>query len=445
MNSNDFNNYQKKNLINSNDNQNNDLIKSDEFMFNFSNSKFLWKELMKLNTKYIERSADVSLISPYVQNILCSRLSLDNIDMLSEEYIIQLVTLLQLTGQYLVYTQKMLEDENNQLKEEINYLKSNLTDNEKYIRTIDDLNRQNQEKDFLIKTYQDMIQTGNGINDNDLNTNKKINLKNDPDYNNVKKIYYYCSICSGKKFKSQKYLDEHMERRHYNQKDLFKNSGDYEERKDQEKNYRKEFEEKLNSMKNELELMVKQKEENNEFALINKRLELLQNQIIQQNYNNIIYPKNNSNFQNNVNYPQNYVKKEANVDYKKKYEESRKECKELAKINKEQEKFLKDLTEQLNQIENKKINNPKPDINNNFLADKYNIANNIPIYEEKSIERTKIKYNTNDINKNKDKGNEYENNNNIFNEIQKNKQNIGNNKNDIKNINDINNNVPVIT
>ena len=449
MNSKDFNEY-NNNLINTNVNQNNDLISSQEFMFYFTNTKFLWKELMKLNTKYIERSADVSLITPYIQNILSSRLTLDNIDMISEEYIIQLVTLLQLTGQYLIYTQKMLEAENDQLRDNISYLKNNLSDNEKYQRIIDDLNRQNQEKDFLIKTYQDMIQTGNGINDNDSDKikNKKMNLKNDPDYNSVKKIYYYCSICSGKKFKSQKYLDEHMERRHYNQKDLFKNSGDYEERKDQEKNYRKEFEEKLNLMKNELELMVKQKEENNEFALINKRLELLQNQIIQQNYNNIINPKSNSNFQNNVNYPQNYVKKESNVDYKKKYEESRKECKELAKINKEQEKFLKDLTEQLNQIGGGGTNNPKPDINNDFLTNKYNIVKNTEIYEKTNIERTKIKYNTNDINKNKDKGNEYENSNNIFNGIQKNTENIGNNKynlNDFKNKNNINNNVPEIT
>ena len=110
MNSNDFNNTQKFNLINSNEVKNNDLIKSQEFNFNFIGTKFLWKELMKLNTKYIERSGDISSITPYVQNILCSRLTQDNIDMLSEEYIIQLVTLLQLTGQYLVYTQKMLEE-----------------------------------------------------------------------------------------------------------------------------------------------------------------------------------------------------------------------------------------------------------------------------------------------------------------------------------------------
>ena len=111
MNSKDFN-EQNNNLINSNEMKNNDLLASNEFMFNFNKGKFLWKELMKINTKYIERSGEISLITPYVQNILYSRLTLDNIDMLSEEYIVQLVTLLQLTGQYLVYTQRMLEEEN---------------------------------------------------------------------------------------------------------------------------------------------------------------------------------------------------------------------------------------------------------------------------------------------------------------------------------------------
>ena len=390
MNSNDFNNYQKNNLINSNDNQNNDLIKSDEFMFNFSNSKFLWKELMKLNTKYIERSADVSLISPYVQNILCSRLSLDNIDMLSEEYIIQLVTLLQLTGQYLVYTQKMLEDENNQLKEEINYLKSNLTDNEKYIRTIDDLNRQNQEKDFLIKTYQDMIQTRNGISDINEDNN---NIKSNPEIFDTKKTYYYCSICSGKKFKSQKYLDEHMERRHFNQKGLIRDYRDKEEKKVQEKNYKQEFEDKLNLMKKEIEGMIKQKEENNEFAMLNKKLELLQNQMLQQNYNNIFTYRNNLNYQNKTNTQQNTVKKEikerneksSNKDYKKKYEDLEKEFKELFKKNEEKDQMLKDLQKQMNSIEPNKNINP-------IYVDLKNTRTN-------PFERNKTKNNTNEINK----------------------------------------------
>ena len=413
MNSNNFN--EDNNLINSNEIKNNDLISSQEFMFNFLNTKFLWKELMKINTKYIERSSDISLITPYVQNILCSRLTTDILDMLSEDYIIQLVTLLQLTGQYLVYTQKMLEAENDQLKENISYLKNNLTDNDKYQRIIEDLNRQNQEKDFLIQNYQDMIQTGNGINDID----KDINSKSNKDFNSTKKTYYYCSICSGKKFKSKEYLDEHMERRHYNQKEFFKQSGGREEKKDQDINYRQLFESKLNKMKNELESMIKQKEENNEFALLNKRLELLQNQILQQNYINTGFNyKNNINYQTNTNVKQNYAKKESNIDYKKKYEELKRECKDLSKKNEEKEQMLMELQKNMANIETNKTNNKKANTNLDFFTNNYNKPGTIE--NETKIERNVNKYNTNEI-ININMKEEYESNN-ISNGMNKNKE-----------------------
>ena len=413
MNSNNFN--EDNNLINSNEIKNNDLVSSQEFMFNFLNTKFLWKELMKINTKYIERSSDISLITPYVQNILCSRLTTDILDMLSEDYIIQLVTLLQLTGQYLVYTQKMLEAENDQLKENISYLKNNLTDNDKYQRIIEDLNRQNQEKDFLIQNYQDMIQTGNGINDID----KDINSKSNKDFNSTKKTYYYCSICSGKKFKSKEYLDEHMERRHYNQKEFFKQSGGREEKKDQDINYRQLFESKLNKMKNELESMIKQKEENNEFALLNKRLELLQNQILQQNYINTGFNyKNNINYQTNTNVKQNYAKKESNIDYKKKYEELKRECKDLSKKNEEKEQMLMELQKNMANIETNKTNNKKANTNLDFFTNNYNKAEKTE--NETKIERNVNKYNTNEI-ININMKEEYESNN-ISNGMNKNKE-----------------------
>ena len=439
MNSNNFN--EDNNLINSNEIKNNDLISSQEFMFNFLNTKFLWKELMKINTKYIERSSDISLITPYVQNILCSRLTTDILDMLSEDYIIQLVTLLQLTGQYLVYTQKMLEAENDQLKENISYLKNNLTDNDKYQRIIEDLNRQNQEKDFLIQNYQDMIQTGNGINDID----KDINSKSNKDFNSTKKTYYYCSICSGKKFKSKEYLDEHMERRHYNQKEFFKQSGGREEKKEQDINYRQLFESKLNKMKNELESMIKQKEENNEFALLNKRLELLQNQILQQNYINTGFNyKNNINYQTNTNVKQNYAKKESNIDYKKKYEELKRECKDLSKKNEEKEQMLMELQKNMANIETNKTNNKKANTNLDFFTNNYNKPGTTE--NETKIERNVNKYNTNEI-ININMKEEYESNN-ISNGMNKNKEkehiekNIDNqhfNKNDNKKMKGIKN------
>ena len=171
--------------------KNNNMTLYLKFMFTFINRKFYWKELMKIKTKSIEDTGDISLLSPYVENILYTRLDLENLDLLSDEYIIQLITLLQLIGQYLVYTQKMLESENYELKQNIIYLKNNIVENEKYQRIIENLNMQIKEKDFLIKTYQNMTQNGNEINNEN---NENANEKSNPEISYIKKTYYYCNI-----------------------------------------------------------------------------------------------------------------------------------------------------------------------------------------------------------------------------------------------------------
>ena len=343
--------YEDENqLINNVEYKNNNFNNPQEFMFNFINRKFFWKELMKIDTKYIERTGDVSVLSAYVQNILYTKLDINNIDLLSEEYIIQLVTLLQLTGQYLVYTQKMLEGEIKELKENIFYLKNNVVEIDKYKRIIENLNKQSQEKDFLIKTYQDMIQNGKDLNIIENGDNKNINLKSVPEINYIKKTYYYCNICLGKKFKTQKYLDDHMRRRHYNFKELIIDKKEMEEKKVEEENYRLEFDEKIKAMKSEFENMIKQKEENNELALINKRFELLQAQIMSQNYNNIINYRANLNYYNKKNYQQISLNKKQNeqidIEFKNKYEILIKKYNDLLKKYEEKERLEKDFSSQ---------------------------------------------------------------------------------------------------
>ena len=290
-----------KNNINS---KNNNITLYQKFMFTFINRKFYWKELMKIKTKSIEDTGDISLLSSYVENILYTRLDLENLDLLSDEYIIQLITLLQLIGQYLVYTQKMLESENYELKQNIIYLKNNILETEKYQRIIENLNMQIKEKDFLIKTYQNMTQNGNELN----NENKEnANEKSNPEINYIKKTYYYCNICLGKKFKSQKYLDEHMIRRHYNFKDLYINKKEIEAKKAEDEKYRLEFNERINLIKSEYENMFKQKEERQEFDLLNKKFELLQNQIMLQ-YNNINKEKNKTENEFKIKYDELFIK-----------------------------------------------------------------------------------------------------------------------------------------
>ena len=284
--------------------KNNNMTLYQKFMFTFINRKFYWKELMKIKTKSIEDTGDISLLSPYVENILYTRLDLENLDLLSDEYIIQLITLLQLIGQYLVYTQKMLESENYELKQNIIYLKNNILETEKYQRIIENLNMQIKEKDFLIKTYQNMTQNGNEVNNEN---NENANEKSNPEISYIKKTYYYCNICLGKRFKSQKYLDEHMIRRHYNFKDLYIDKKEIEAKKAEDEKYRLEFNERINIIKSEYENMFKQKEERQEFDLLNKKFELLQNQIMLQ-YNNINKEKNKTENEFKIKYDELFIK-----------------------------------------------------------------------------------------------------------------------------------------
>ena len=383
--------YEHENkLIRNYDYKNNNLLNSQEYRFSFIDGKFYWKELMKINTKYIERSSDVSLLYPYIPNILYTKLNLDNIDLLSEEYIIQLVTLLQLTGQYLILSQKILEEENNELKAIIRNLKNNIEENEKYQRIIDNLNRKNQENEFLIKTYQDMAQNNiyeNNMTDDD---NKNINLKSVPQINYVQKTYYYCNICLGKKFKTQKYLDEHMKRRHYNQKEFNYNKKEVEEQKVEEDNYRLEFEERLNTMKTEYINLIKQKEENNEFAILNKKLDLLQTQIISQNYNNAVNYRSNSNYYNKNKYNKvflNIEKKDIlQNELNQKYNDLKKKYNDLLAKFEEKNKLQIDLKGKSTYIEEKDIKYKKI---NKFENKIINIDNRKINVEIKAIKNKK--------------------------------------------------------
>ena len=396
-------NYQNlnesENILKNNINyKNNNMTLYQKFMFTFINRKFYWKELMKIKTKSIEDTGDISLLSPYVENILYTRLDLENLDLLSDEYIIQLITLLQLIGQYLVYTQKMLESENYELKQNIIYLKNNIVENEKYQRIIENLNMQIKEKDFLIKTYQNMTQNGNEVNNEN---NENANEKSNPEISYIKKTYYYCNICLGKKFKSQKYLDEHMIRRHYNFKDLYIDKKEIEAKKAEDEKYRLEFNERINLIKSEYENMFKQKEERQEFDLLNKKFELLQNQIMLQ-YNNI-----------------NKEKNKTENEFKIKYDELFIKYNNLLKILEEKEKkekldkdfnFDKDSSKNEKNINIKIISkkDSKEEIGNKKIEEKNNIIEinqiNTNISDFRLLKDTKVNENKNkeEINKKSD-------------------------------------------
>ena len=440
----DFNG-QNLNLINSNGFRNNNLFSPKENFFFYESTKFLWKELMKINTTYIFKSRDISLLEPYVENILYSKLLTDDIDLLSNEYIVQLVTLLQLTGQYLVYTQKRLESENQELTEKINELEENFKENEKFQVLIDTLNRQNQEKDFLIKTYQNMMKGGFGANngnnlmDND-NSIKLRGKKNDLVEGERK--YYFCKICSGKKFISQKYLDEHIQRRHYDQIEI-DSEREYQqarEKQSRENNYKEMFDKKLDNLREHFEKLILQGQEANELNSLNKKLDSLRSEIIYQNDARL----NNNIIQNGVRIkgPQNFNQMSRPNYY------SARNVQKFSNNNNNKESELKDelnkLKEDMNIIKlemKNHIKSQRMDLQNNYTNSKKNeniIRNNITettinkkIYNIKetnidSNNLNRIKSNEIDKNKNKIKENDFQND--FISE--ENNENINNNMNE---------------
>ena len=122
--------------------------------------------------------------------------------------------------------------------------------------------------------------------------------------------------------------------------------------------------------------MIKHKEENNELALLNKRFELLQAQIMSQNYNNIINYRTNLNYYNRKNYQQILSNKEQNKlidnEFKNKYEILIKKYNDLLKKYEEKQRLEIDFSVQPTNIfeRSKKNSNEDSKDKNINLEDK---------------------------------------------------------------------------
>ena len=276
-------------ILNDNYFYKNQLIPSpNDFEFKQDDNPFLWKELMQININYIKKSKDISPIEPYVDNILLSSLTSNDITTLPEEYILQLVNLLQLIGQYLAYTQNKLQFDNETLKKNLFQFNKNLNDNERFQKIIKNLTRQNQEKDILIKTYQNIVKSGNI---NYVNNDLIEDHKNDNNNEIFEKKNYCCRFCSGKKFKTKQYLEQHLKRRHLIEAALDEN----EENNDinyKMKSRKNNFDQKLDSLRAYLENIIKQNQMNNDYYKLNQKLDFLQNSLISQNLNASNYSQN---------------------------------------------------------------------------------------------------------------------------------------------------------
>ena len=241
-------------------------------VFRDHNQRFMWKELMKIDVNYIRSTKDITVLEPYVDNIINSYLEEGEVGIMPEEYVIQLISLLQVTGEYLYFVQNRLEEENKALNVKLSQsikMSTAMNSNDDLVKR---LTRENKEKDMLLMTYQKML-TSKGINA----STSKGNLINDSmceDNNNRTKQRFYCQFCSGKKFSSEQYLEEHMRRRHLAQMQSVKVN-----MKKKTVNKEEFIESKLSEVKSYLENLIRTSQMKSDFNRLNDKITGLENSL----------------------------------------------------------------------------------------------------------------------------------------------------------------------
>ena len=270
------NNYTQ--FSNSNNNYNNfKTTKKINIEKKNSNKKFGWKEIMNLNYDEIKYNEN-ALNNPLIKNVLHSKIDEKEIQNIPESYLVNLIQTLQGLANNALKEKDILQYENKKLYNDLEEMKTNneylQKNNSKTAQKL--LKLKENEKNFYLENNYNAYM-------NNLNINKTLHKKR-----------YYCEICSNKKFKTQKYLDEHYIRRH----------PDYNRNKTKNKNNenklaKESFENKLNDMKKYFENLISKSFRKMQYIKINEKINNLQNliEISKLNSNN----NNNININNNIN------------------------------------------------------------------------------------------------------------------------------------------------
>ena len=239
----------------------------------YNNSqRFKWKELMKV------APYDIESAQPYISNILFGKLDEEEVQIVPENYITHLVRVLQTIAVNAINEKNSLEEQNKQLNNKVNELLNEVNEKNNHIELIDSLQRQNKEMKKLIKSYNttfsnfDKNDHGNLIDSDEDNLIPKPRIKQ----------RYYCQYCSGKKFSSVEYLEDHMRRRHLI--DNYKvQEGDIKIKKVKKTT---DIDSKINETKSEMQNLLISTQMSNNYQTINDKISQLQSKLYQTKFGN---------------------------------------------------------------------------------------------------------------------------------------------------------------
>ena len=355
---NEYSTYNNKNNnINYRNNNNLKYNKTLDDLYSLNNTRrFAWKEIINNNNDIIN---DNNLDNPLINNILYSEINEKEIKNIPENYLINLIQTLQCVANKAIEDNNNLIFENNKLNSDLSRITNNFNNaiekNNKMNQTILSLNKENNEQKNIINNYEN-----NGMRNFD---NYEIN-----NITNIKgyKQRYYCPICSNKKFKTQKYLEEHINRRHsdYYQK-LFNKKKKFNNEK---------YENNLNEMRKYIESLINNSLKKTQYIRLHEKLNGIQNLMIMSKYNYDNYYNDNCYDGNYYNYNDfNYYYNEMNID------------------GKIQDKYTLDNNEKINKYNyNDKVDENKEAIKiiNNLEKSIKRVKNEMKQYFDKNIKET---------------------------------------------------------
>lgn len=248
-----------------------------------SSQRFRWKEIIKLNP------SDQDSFQPYLNNILFGNIEESEIQILPENYISQLIRILQSIAYTSINENNSLKEMIKGLNERVLQLQNQVNVNANHIELIDSLRRQNEEMTRLLKNYKKYV------NDNKTIINNSNLIDSDDSLiqeTSIRQERYYCIYCSGKKFSTPEYLEDHMRRRHLINNYTFSDGKNV--KKTTVNNSSKLIDSKINEMKSQMQnLLISTPMENN-YKNLNDKIGFLQSRLYQSQNgkNNISYYPN---------------------------------------------------------------------------------------------------------------------------------------------------------
>ena len=212
-------NYYPNQNINSSQNSNpisnQNYNSNDYYSYNDRNMKIKWRNIMKIDIDALRSTNDLTPLENYIENMIYSNVSEEEISSVPEGNIAKLIQLYQIITDNLLKNQNQyqnniqyLRDENSRLINENENKDATLRENKDLITKF---KKQKQNDDRVLLTYKNVIQNlGKFRKKTDIN----VSINNSQVIKNENEGEFFCKYCTGVKFYSEEELERHMRKAH---------------------------------------------------------------------------------------------------------------------------------------------------------------------------------------------------------------------------------------